>query len=531
MNQRGKTWQQNSAIRRKGSAALLSVMAFMLVFATACSSENNESSGSTAASSDSPSSSASASAPASEKPAEPPVELKAFFPGDKPTDFETVMDAVNKKLVADGIGATLNIQFIGWNDYGNTTTLKTSAGEEFDMFLDAPWLHISQMISSNAIIPLDDLVAKAPELQSSIPQPMWDSNKFGGKIYGIPLGISQGIIGGFLIRKDLREKYGLPPITNVDELETFLYKVKEKEKGIVPFATDGRYADGLVGLFNSKTNGDNQALTMGMDVFYNGDKNGNIYPIYERPGFEETLKKLNRFFKDGILEKNLAQQENSTALFNQGKVASIPYSGDGVEGLKFADALKVSGVQLEVAIMNENQTHYSDFKQWNFLCVPSASKHADKVIAVMNWLSIRENHDLLEYGIEGKHWTPIGDDQYKVVEGSQYSFPGYVLTWRPNLVRTPDNMIPDDLKWFKFTRDSNNFQLSPFAGFTPNTDAFKTEYAQISPIKDEVLKPLGAGVLNADKGLNELKDRFKKAGNDKILPELQKQFADFKAGK
>lgn len=506
-------------------------LALVLLLVSACSGGGSSESG--PSTSPSPSSSAQPTAEASESPsAQPsaqPVELKALFPGDKPVDFELVLGEVNKKLVADGIGATLNIQFIGWNDYGNVTTLKASAGEEFDMFLDAPWLHISQMISSGSIIELDELVAQSSELQNSIPQQMWEANKFNGKIYGIPLGISQGKIGGFLIRKDLREKYGLPPIKTIDELEQYLYQVKAQDKDIIPFATDGRYADGLVNLFNSETTGENKVMEIAMDVFYNGTKDGKIYPIYERPGFEDSLKKLNRYFKDGILEKNLAQQENSTALFNQGKVAAIQYSGDGVEGLKFTDALKVPGVELEVVIVNPEDPVYSDFKQWNFLCVPASSKHPDKAMAVMNWLSIKENHDLLEYGIEGKHWTAVGDDKYAVVEGSQYSFPGYVITWRPNLARTPDHMIPDDLKWFNFTRDADNFLLSPYAGFTPNTDPFKTEFAQLSPIKDEVLKPLGAGVLSAEKGLKELKDRYEKAGNAKILAELQRQYDEFKA--
>ena len=457
------------------------------------------------------------------------VELLAYFPGDKPTDFDLVLNAVNEKLATDGIAASLNIQFLSWNDYGNITTLKTSAGEEFDMFLDAPWLHINQMISSDAIIPLDDLVNQNENLKNSIPEQMWEANKFNGKIYGIPLGISQGKIGGFLIRKDLREKYGLNPIQTLQDLEVYLYKVKETDPSIIPFATDGRYADGLVNLFNFETTGSEVVLDVGMDVYYKGTVDGKIYPVYEQPGFEATLKRLNQYFADGILERNMAQQENSAALFNQGKVAAIQYSGDGVEGLKFVDALKVDGVELEVAIVNQGQTLYSDFKQWNFLVVPSSSKHADKVMQVMDWLSLKENHDLLEYGIEGTHWEAINEGQYKVIEGSQYSFPGYVMTWRPNLVRTPEHMIADDLKWYEFTRDADNYELSPFAGFTPDTEAFKTEYAQLSSVKDEILKPLGAGVLSADKGLKQLQDAYKNAGSDKIITELEKQFSDFKA--
>lgn len=512
---------------KRKSIFFLTIMIVMVLIVGCSNNGNGNNNGGSAVNNTSSETSKPNTEPASTP--EKSVELLAYFPGDKPADFDLVLTAVNEKLAKDGINASLNIQFLSWNDYGNITTLKTSAGEEFDMFLDAPWLHINQMISSDAIIALDDLVNQNTNLKNSIPEQMWEANKFNGKIYGVPLGISQGKIGGFLIRKDLREKYNLKPIESLQELETYLYKVKENDPAIIPFATDGRYADGLVNLFNFETTGSEVILDVGMDVFYKGTVDGNIYPVYEQPGFEDTLKRLNQYFADGILERNMAQQENSAALFNQGKVAAIQYSGDGVEGLKFVDALKVDGVELEVAIVNPSQTLYSDFKQWNFLVVPSSSKHPEKVMQVMDWLSLKENHDLLEYGIEGTHWIAVNDDQYKVVEGSQYSFPGYVMTWRPNLVRTPEHMIADDLKWYEFTRDANNYELSPFAGFTPDTEAFKTEYAQLSSVKDEILKPLGAGVLSADKGLKQLQDAYKNAGSDTIMTELEKQFKAFQS--
>ncbi|MHA0856342.1 extracellular solute-binding protein [Paenibacillus sp. CMAA1364] len=515
-------------MKRKSKNMLLLAIIMVVALIAACSSNNGnvKSDGGNATNS-----TAETPAPTTEpsKTPEKAVELLAYFPGDKPADFDQVISAVNEKIATDGIAASLNIQFLSWNDYGNITTLKTSAGEEFDMFLDAPWLHINQMISSDAIIPLDDLINQNENLKNSIPKQMWEANKFNGSIYGIPLGISQGKMGGFLIRKDLREKYGLDPIQTLQELEGYLYKVKQNDPSIIPFATDGRYADGLVNLFNFETTGSEIVLDVGMDVYYKGTVDGKIYPVYEQPGFEDTLKRLNKYFADGILERNMAQQENSSALFNQGKVAAIQYSGDGVEGLKFVDALKIDGVELEVAIVNQGQTLYSDFKQWNFLVVPSSSKHADKAMQVMDWLSLKENHDLLEYGIEGKHWEAVNNDQYKVVEGSQYSFPGYVMTWRPNLVRTPEHMIADDLKWYEFTRDADNYELSPFAGFTPDTEAFKTEYAQLSSVKDEILKPLGAGVLAAGTGLKQLQNAYKNSGNDKIIAELETQFKAFLA--
>lgn len=71
----------------------------------------------------------------------------------------------------------------------------------------------------------------------------------------------------------------------------------------------------------------------------------------------------------------------------------------------------------------------------------------------LDWLfSSEENHDLFELGIEGEDWEPVGEDQYRVIEGETaaqtYTFPGYVLTWNPNYVKFPDT-LPDDILAYK----------------------------------------------------------------------------------
>ncbi|SFS57803.1 extracellular solute-binding protein [Paenibacillus sp. BC26] len=477
-----------------------------------------------------------ANAPAEDKGSAETVEVKGLFPGDTPQDFDTVLSAVNEKLAKDNVGVKLNIQFIPWSDYGDLVSVKASAGEDFDMFLDAPWLHMNQMITSGSIIPLDDYInsEKTPNLVKAIPQQMWDANKFESKIFGIPLGIAQGKINGFVIRKDLREKYGLGPIQSLKDMEAFLYKVKENEKDITPFGMNAMDASLLWENYFSETSWEalNKYMPIGVSFFV-GTSEGKITALTDVPEYKSFTEKMTKFYKDGIFSNNIAQEENAPSLFNLGKFAAIKYVADGEEGKKYLDALKLPGAQLEIVPAYNLGTPkpYSDFKQWNFLVVNKNSKHPEKVLALSDWLSVKENHDLLELGIEGKHWKAVGDDQYETVEGSGYSFPGYVLTWRPTLVRTSVTMMPDDKKWFDYARDANNFTASPYDGFVANTDSIKTELAKATPIETDILKPLGLGVLDSSKGFASAVDAAKEAGGQVIVDELNKQYAAFTAGK
>ncbi|MBA9085788.1 putative aldouronate transport system substrate-binding protein [Fontibacillus solani] len=459
------------------------------------------------------------------------VQLKAYFPGDKPSGFDDVLKAVNEKLKADNVGVSLNINFLPWSDYGNSVSVKMSAGEEFDMYLDAPWLSMSQMIASGSIIALDDMVASRQELKTSIPDQMWEANKFGGKIMGIPLGTTQGALYGFMIRKDLREKYGMPELQTVADVEKFLYTVKEKETTVKPFVIDGRRADKLPLVFNDNLNTSAQNdLETSVPMFYYSLSDKKVVGVWDAKSLDQGYERITKLYKDGILSQNIGQEQNAQTLFNQGKYASTLYSADGVEGLKYLDALKNDGAALEVVFpYDESSKPYSTFQQWNFLTIPKASKHADLVMDVANWLSIKENHDLLEYGIEGTDWEAVGDSSYKQL--SNYSFPGYVLTWRPTLVRTPDNMLPDDKKWFEKASDADSYILSPVSGFSFNAEQVKTEYAKTTPFFDSIYLPLSQGILSADKGKQMLKDKIMGAGGQKVIEEIQKQIDVVVAGK
>ncbi|MGZ7440100.1 ABC transporter substrate-binding protein [Paenibacillus sp. TH7-28] len=459
------------------------------------------------------------------------VTLKAYFPGDKPAGFDDVLQAVNDKLKADNVGAALNINFLPWSDYGNAVSVKMSAGEDFDMYLDAPWLSMNQMIASNSLLELDAMVAERPELKASIPDEMWEYNKFDGKIMGIPLGTTQGPVYGLLIRKDLREKYGLPELKTLEDLEKFLYTVKENEKDVRPFVINGIKADKLPFILSESANlALDEVLEIGVSMFSYSTKDKKVVGQWASPMIADGYERVTKYYKDGIISKNIAQEQNAETLFKQGKYAATYYAADGVEGLKYSDMLKGGSDKLEVFVPNGDKAKpYTAFQQWNFLCIPTSSKHSDLAMDVVNWLSIKENHDLMEYGIQGKDWEPVGDTSYKVL--SNYSFPGFVLTWRPTLNRTPDTMMPDDKKWFDFSADPANFTLSPTAGFSFNAEKVKTEYAKITPLHDSFFLPLSQGVLSADEGKATLEEKMASLGGQKVIDEIQAQIDAVTSGK
>ena len=61
------------------------------------------------------------------------------------------------------------------------------------------------------------------------------------------------------------------------------------------------------------------------------------------------------------------------------------------------------------------------FQADNMVVVNANGGDVERALALQDWLSVKANHDLIEYGIEGTDWEAVGDDGLKQL--SQYSFP------------------------------------------------------------------------------------------------------------
>lgn len=467
--------------------------------------------------------------------AQTPVTVKAIFPGEAPRDWNTVLTAVNKKLQADRVGVALEIQWIPWSDYGDQTRLKMAAGENFDAFLDAPWLHIQSMIDDQAIIPLDALVAKAPALRASIPQAMWEANKFGGKIYGIPHGVAQGPGLGFAVRRDLREKYKLPPIKSLADLERYLYAVKRNEKGVTPLCVSKEDAANLQAWLSPVT-WDRQPGTVSVVGPYTLANENRATPrvqaFWDGPGYEEALRRTRKYVVDGIINKDAVSIDRAvkTPRFTSGSCGAVPAFLDGQISQNFSAVREnVKGGALEAVFPYKSGQlrNLSDFRQYNFLVVTRQSKHPQKVIDLSNWLSVKANHDLLQYGIEGTHWKAVGADGRQNLGDVTYDFPGYVISWRPGLDRTLVSMDPTEKRWYAQAKDARNFTKSIYAGYQFDPGAVKNELSQLSATETETLIPLQLGLVDPDQGLARVKAAFNRVGYQKVLGEVQRQVNTF----
>lgn len=470
-----------------------------------------------------------------------PTTVLLLAPGDQPTGWATVLQAVNKKLQAEK-NLTLSIQWIGWTNYGNQTLLKYTSGEHFDASIDATWLHITRLIANKALLPLDSYLSsgKYPNLQATISKQVWAGNTFFGKTYGIPQVNTAGALLGMMVRKDLADKYGIT-IQTYEDFERYLYAVKQHESNMIPFGLDNGYANNTPQLFNRTwwhqqpypavlLSGGTITAPYGFVPLDNPHAPVQIF--WDLPGFADFLQTVRKYYQDGILNHDVLSVDKNEiySLYGQGKYAAGQAGNDGLATSEYGATLtNVPGSALEVIMpfSQSNPKPASNFNAGNILVINKKAAHPEAVLALADWLSIQANHDLLEYGVSGKNWQPVGEKQYKTLD--QYVFPGYVTSWRASLERTPANMLPSDLKWFTFSQDANNFTPVPTAAFQFDQTPVKTQIAQLNAAFTQYALPLFIGSVEPTSGLAKLKSAFAQAGIDQVIQETQKQLNTFLA--
>jgi putative aldouronate transport system substrate-binding protein len=203
-----------------------------------------------------------------------------------------------------------------------------------------------------------------------------------------------------------------------------------------------------------------------------------------------TMKKVREWYEKGYIEKDVITRTDASGTFTAGKAASFMWDTAQYNATLSALTQSVEGAKLEVYVFNPifseglKGISQGSYTAWNFICIPvtTSDVKTDRIMMFFDWMfSSVENHDLFEWGIEGKNYTAIGDDQYGYPEGldlsTNYNFPGYELTWNPNFIRYPVGYPEDVLSVMKQANDPATYYDPLLSGFRFNSEPVKNEMA------------------------------------------------------
>ena len=464
-----------------------------------------------------------------------PVTLKIVLPGDRPADMDMVIAEAEKRMEGT-LNVKLNVVFYPFSDMKQKMETSLAAGEEIDLIWDNLARGMQSHISNGYYAPLDELLEQyGPSVYNMRGQEMFDANQYGGKYYCIPLSSQFKQGAHYEIRKDIREALEVPPITTKTELIDFARKVKDAYPEMVPIMSGNSAPTAWASLL-MKTSGrpDYYKVSDAFDspVLYYKNDDGNVYSLFDIEKEDALWKEIleaRALYQEGLINPDILSTQGD--LISQGKAAVFSTMDLTVEQSKQIAIQSVrpeAGLESVILYDLEPGSLLTDYKAWNFLCMPESGKNKERAMMFLEWASEKENYDLLAYGIEGVHWNPVGDDQYEVISDNYRWYP-YAWIWNPELDRIPSYVTEQEYKAEKFFRNAENFKTSRLTGFVFDPSGVQNQIAQHSTIEGKYAAALLNGVVDPEECLEKWKSED--YGNVKaVQEELQKQIDAFLAG-
>jgi len=507
-------------VKQKTFMLLLLMLTIVLVV-SACSGNNSKTNNNPEPTKDS-------AATEEEPPASDlkPYKISLVYPGTPQTDEKKVEEALNK-LLTEKINATIDLMPIDWGAWDDKINLMIASREEVDIIFTAQWNGHANNVSKGAFLELGDLIDQYGKgIVDSLDPAFLEGAKINGKNYGIPTNKELAAAGGIVYRKDVTDELGID-MSNVktpQDLDAVYAVVKAKRPDLTPLYT-------TAGVFNSHffANYDFLGDSTIPGAILKDEAGTTVTSIEKIERYKQYLNLTRDYFKKGYINADAATTQVSSG--DAWKAGTVFSTVEPMKPGKDAEIASASGLTGKLAqiIMTEKTVATSE-TAGSMLGISSTSKDPARAMMLINLLHTdKEINNLLNFGIEGEHYTRNGeiitatDSTANYNPGSAWMFGNQFLNY------VWDTEDPD--KWAKFKEFNQNAKVSPALGFVFNSEPVKAEVGALANVIRQYQRALETGSLDVDKILAEYEAKLKDAGVDKVIAEKQKQFDEFLASK
>lgn len=452
------------------------------------------------------------------------VALSWYFIGNgQQEDVIKVQDAANLYLAEKGLNVTLTLQCFDWGSYDQKMRTMIAAREEFDIAFTSSWTNnYQQQAVKGAFVPLNDLLDQyAPETKAMLGEDFLAGSKIDGVNYAIPANKEKAHQWGFIIRQDLIEKYNLDVsgIKTLADIEPLLEVIKENEPSIYPL--EALNGESPFKLLDFDRVGDDKYP----GVVWNDSQDLKVFNEFEAPETKAFFEQMHDFYLKGYIRQDAATVTDFNADLSAGKIFASVKSLKPGKDAEMSASTGFPWIQIEITppVISNRDTSGS------MQAISTTSKHPERALMLLELFNTDPYfNNLINYGIEGTHYTKISETQIEpATDNSKYN-PGTAWMFGNQFINYLwSNEDPE--KWTKFKTFNAEAVGTQTLGFIFDPSAVKNEIAACNNVWDQYVPALETGTVDPDEYLPLAIAAFKEAGADKIIAEKQKQLDAWKA--
>lgn len=448
------------------------------------------------------------------------VKLVMYLIGEKPNDYDKVLGKLNE-LINEDLNAELEVRWMSWGDYAQKYPVLMSSGEAFDLIYSVNWINYEGYAQMGAFMDITDLLPKyAPKSYEALPKEMLDNVRVNGKLYALPSNSLEINPGGYVVRGDLMDKYGMDSIDSFDDFMDYLKAVKENED-IMPINASPSDV-----LFEFPW----ESVGIGQIAYdYSKDDYNNLFYRYDQPEYLHVLERMREGYLNGYWPKDVLMNKlSSKEAFLNGTSAAA------TSNLKnFSDLLakaKTANPSYDPRWYPKNSdVEHSLLVAGAYMSVGATSKNPERAIMLLERLNTDPRYyNLTTYGIEGEHYVINSEGKREFPEGVTMENTGFVPNlagnwgWNSDLLNIDSSDTWEGEADFR-ERIKENGKWSPYLGFTFDKTMVENEIAAISSVATQYGQPLEWGMVDTKEGLATLKEQYEAAGIDKVMKEVKTQ--------
>ena len=461
--------------------------------------------------------------------------MRYVQPGTLPTDYETGINAVNEKLAADGIGVEVEIIRIPWGEYDTKLNLMLSTGEPFEL------LHVMQDVKNmsalaalGAIVSVDPYLDSYPGLVEKFTETEWLGSLYNGEHFAVPCSWRSfdNTMSYLDLRTDVMKAVGYDefPATSVDDVIDLMKKSQDyilEETGIKAynwFHQNQDTAHWLHRTYDSYPFYVENSLGLVL-----ARQDGTIDSFYESEEFKNDCAVYYTLYQAGLVNPDVLNLDHSVMYDDASLGAFLPsQTFDPYTGVTIKQKTGIDTTVDWVEMFPEKPEMIYTFVQ-NLNAISATAEDPESGLKFLDWLyADKANHDLFHYGIEGVHYTPVGDDKIEYIkdenDNTLYTMDTWMSGYLPYMrfaADAPDNHIT------YMTYKAENAVVSPIAGFIFDASNVQTELSNLQTEIIASIYPIKIGMVSYEDNIDQAISNLKAAGLDAYLDEYRAQFSAY----
>ncbi len=431
----------------------------------------------------------------------------------QPENYDAWIAHLNP-YIEEKIGCKLEVECIGWGDWGSRRNVIISSGEAYDVIFGDSG-NLRKDVEIGAYLDITDKLAEyAPGLVELIPAGYWDACRVNGRIYGVPTYKDSSITQYFVWDVEVLKELGLEEAAmnchTIQEATPLLQKIKEaKGEPSFPVTKDG--VSQIPFIFDGFGAG-----VRGIGVRYN-DKEAKVVKIFEEEDIMAQLKEVRGWYESGIINADAPQMAEGptykACFLAQGwslaaKTVWGPNMGKELVAYQFGPTI----------LSNDSVLGSVNFVSVN-------SEHPDKALAYLNLINTDSKvRDAFYFGLEGDNFTYTEDGRVKKNPDRNWGMAGYTQGTFFNV-----SMLDTDTvnQWDEVHELNDKAEPSVLLGFAFDASEVSDQINNCSVIWDRYHPELLTGSVDPETAVKTMYEEMEAEGLSEIIAEAQRQIDAF----